>query len=114
MNTLFLNRGDNTFREIAQLSGLEAAEWAWSCICLDVGLDGWEDVLIANGMERDGRDLDVFEQLKRLRARRPQTTAAEILAARRRFPRQANGNLAFRNRGDLTFEEISKEWGFDW
>jgi len=23
-------------------------------------------------------------------------------------------NLAFRNRGDLTFEEVGKTWGFDW
>jgi hypothetical protein len=113
MNTLFLNRGDNTFAEIAQFSGLEATEWAWSCIFLDVDLDGWEDLLISNGMEHDGRDLDVLAQLKKLRAGR-QPSDAEIRDVRRRFPRQTNGNLAFRNRGDLTFEEISKSWGFDW
>src|SRR5262249_33833562 len=37
-----------------------------------------------------------------------------VFQARRLFPRQANGNLAFRNRGDVTFEEVSKRWGFDW
>src|SRR5262249_52871631 len=42
-NTLFLNRGDTTFAEIAQYSGLEASEWSWSSIFLDVDLDGWED-----------------------------------------------------------------------
>src|SRR5207244_5084677 len=60
-----------------------------------------------------GRDLDMRAKLKQLRAKaRP--TDAEILEARRAFPRQANGNLAFRNRGNLTFEEASKGWGFDW
>ena len=113
LNTLFLNRGDNTFAEIAQLSGLEAAEWAWSCIFLDVDLDGWEDVLVANGMEHDGRDLDSLAQLKKLRAGR-QPSATELKQARALFPRQAEGNLVFRNQGDLTFQELSHQWGFDW
>jgi hypothetical protein len=112
-NTLFLNRGDTTFAEIAQLSGVEAAEWAWSCIFLDVDLDGFEDLLVVNGIERTGRDLDTLDYIKQLRRKGP-VTDAQIFQARLRFPRQANGNLAFRNRGDLTFEEISRSWGFDW
>src|SRR5580765_6093713 len=28
-NTLFLNRGDGTYAEIAQLSGVQASEWSW-------------------------------------------------------------------------------------
>ncbi|HZR18099.1 MAG TPA: FG-GAP-like repeat-containing protein [Verrucomicrobiae bacterium] len=113
LNTLFLNRGDTTFAEIAQLSGLEAAEWAWSCAFLDVDLDGWEDLLVGNGIERTGRDLDVIAQMKQLRHGR-QLSDAEVFDARKQFPKQANGNLAFRNRGDLTFEEVSKSWGFNY
>jgi len=113
MNSLFLNRGDGTFAEIAQLCGVEASEWTWACAFVDVDLDGWEDLLVANGVERDGRDFDVTARLKQLRSGR-QPSAAEILQVRRSFPRQANGNVAFRNRGDLTFEEMSKAWGFDW
>jgi hypothetical protein len=113
LNVLFLNRGDGTYAEIAQLAGVEATEWAWSCVFLDVDLDGWEDLLAVNGMERAARDMDVVEYLKRLRATR-RLTDAEIFRERRAFPRLATGNLAFRNRRDLTFEEISAAWGFDW
>ncbi len=113
LNLLLLNRGDGTYAEIAQLAGVEAAEWAWSCVFLDVDLDGWEDLLAVNGMERAARDMDVVEYLQRLRATR-RLSDAEIFRERRAFPRLATANLAFHNRRDLTFEEIGAAWGFDW
>jgi hypothetical protein len=111
-NTLFLNRGDTTFAEISQFSGLEATDWTWSCIFLDVDLDGWEDLLVATGMERDGRDLDTIAEVRRLRAGR-QPSEREILEARMKFPAHDEGTMAFRNRGDLTFADASRAWRFD-
>jgi len=111
-NTLSLNRGDGTYAEIAPLSGLEASEWSWCPVFIDVDLDGWEDLLITNGHERDARNFDIAERLKAMRAARPMSNA-EVLAARKLFPRLATAKLAFRNRGDLTFEEVGAQWGFD-
>lgn len=113
LNMLFLNRGDGTFADIAQLAGVEAGEWAWSCVFQDVDLDGWPDLLVVNGMERAARDMDVTAHLRQLRASR-QLSDAEIFRERRAFPRLATANLAFRNRGDLTFAETGSAWGFDW
>lgn len=111
-NTLFLNRGDGTYAEIAQLAGLDAAEWAWACLFADVDLDGWPDLLVSNGMERAARDADVAERLRTMRTGR-RLSDAEIFQARRLFPRLANTNLVFRNKGDLTFEDVSVRWGFN-
>ena len=112
MNTLFLNRGDGTYAEIAQLAGIAATEWSWTPLFLDVDLDGYEDVLVSNGHERAARSLDVSERLRALRAER-QLSAKEIFENRKLFPRQNSPNVAMRNRGDLTFEDTSREWGFD-
>src|SRR5262249_45528281 len=56
--TLFLNRGDGTFAEIARLSGIDATDWSWCPIFLDVDLDGYEDLLVTTGYEFDTQDAD--------------------------------------------------------
>jgi enediyne biosynthesis protein E4 len=111
-NTLFLNHGDGDYSEIAYFSGLDASEWSWAPLFLDVDLDGYEDVLIVTGFERDVQDIDVANRLEAIR-RSHNLPDAEALAMRRAFPRLALPNLAFRNRGDLTFEEVGTDWGFN-
>ena len=109
VNTLYLNRGDSTYAEIAAFAGLEATDWSWATVFLDVDLDGYEDVLVANGHERMARSQDVVEKLKGMR----RTTREEIFESRKLFPRQNSPNVAFRNRGNLTFEDSGAAWGFN-
>ncbi len=112
MNTLFLNRGNGAYAEVARFSGIAASDWSWNPAFLDVDLDGYEDLLITNGHERDAQNFDIGMHLEAIR-RTGKATSREILEARRQFPRLATANVAFRNRGDTTFEEIGAAWGFD-
>src|SRR5260370_39095527 len=64
-NTLFKNRGDGTFAEIADYAGLSASEWSWSPLFLDVDLDGYEDILIPAGHTRDVQDIDAEAQIRK-------------------------------------------------
>lgn len=112
MNVLQLGRGDGTFAEAAAFAGLSAAEWAWGAAFLDVDLDGWEDLLVTNGQERAARDADVAKELQQFRAG-GRRSDAEIFTERRKFPRLAWPNLAFRNDGTGRFRETGAEWGFD-
>ncbi len=109
VNTLYLNRGDGTYAEMAAFAGVEATDWSWTPLFLDVDLDGYEDLLVANGHERMARSLDVVEKLKGMR----RTTREEIFESRKLFPRQNSPNVAYRNRGDLTFQETGAEWGLN-
>jgi len=111
-NTLFLNRGYGLFSEIANYSGVAASDWSWCPIFMDVDLDGLEDVLITNGVERNARHLDTIIKLKKQRESKKMTNR-EILLARRVFPAQETPNAAFRNLGELKFTESASEWGFD-
>jgi len=111
-NTLFMGRGDGTWAECAQFSGLEAAEWAWTPVFLDVDLDGYEDLLVSNGFERDGMNVDVLREIE-MRKKERTLSSLEQLHLRRMFPRLDTANLAFRNLGGLKFKNASDEWGFN-
>ena len=108
-NTLYLNRGDGSYAEIAQLAGVQASEWSWGVAFVDVDLDGFEDALITTGHGFDTQDSDTED---RIAAMGP-LPSAKISEKLLHFPRLNVPNVAFRNRGDLTFEEVSAKWGFD-
>ena len=110
-NTLHVNRGDGTFAEVSFFAGLEASNWSWMPLFLDVDLDGFEDVLVPNGQMRDFQNVDMQTRIETARASR-QLTQADIIGMVTMFPEFATPSLIFRNRGDWTFEEMQGRWGF--
>ncbi len=108
-NTLFLNRGDETYAEIAQLSGVEASEWSWGIVFLDVDLDGYEDFLVTTGHAFDTQDSDTEARIDAMGPLPTDKISRKLLM----YPRLSVSKQAFRNRHDLTFEEVGAQWGFD-
>jgi len=108
-NTLFWNRGDGTYAEISNFAGVDASDWTWSVVFLDVDLDGFEDLLVSNGHAYDTQDLDMQEKAPALT---PQAKGMRPVKRLKNFPKLETPNLVFRNGGNLTFEEVGKAWGF--
>ncbi len=109
-NTLFWNRGDNTYAEIAFLAGVEASEWTWGSVFLDVDLDGYEDLLVGNGHLFDMQDMDAVGRIRRVRSQNPREGNQMLIT---NFPPLLTKNVAFHNLGRLRFEEAGAAWGFD-
>ena len=119
-NTFFVSRGDGTFAEIANYAGLPASEWAWQPIFIDADLDGHSDLIITAGHVRDVQDRDA-NVIIRGRSRnyqaitnrdeRRQTFYADLIANSKFYPELKTPIIAFRNRGDLTFEDVTEKWG---
>lgn len=108
-NTVFINRGDGTYAEIANYANLHASDWTWNPLFLDVDLDGWDDVLISNGHAYDTQDHDASEKVSSL-GNISMTVAFRNLQY---YPVLRTPNMAFRNQRDLTFDENGAGWGFN-
>jgi hypothetical protein len=130
-NVLFRNRGDGTFEEIAAYAGVTASDWAWQTAFIDVDLDGWEDMIISTGFSHDLSDMDLLEKkmnLGRAGALLPPKTGPDGKPMARSRQEEKDEELyqknllteplktpmvAFRNLGNLKFEDVGPAWGFD-
>jgi hypothetical protein len=105
-NAVFLNTGADRFMEVAYLTGLASTDWTWSILFGDLDNDGREDVFVPNGMTRDWMDNDLALQAQAL-------APPDFARFWRAQPIRRDSNLAFRNQGDLRFENVSQPWGLD-
>jgi len=106
-NSLYLNRGDNTFAEISNYSGMAATGWSWVSSFMDVDLDGYEDIVTTTGNGYDYQDLDTQQKMDALDAQN-QSMKSGMLG----YPPLKLANKVYRNNKDLTFTDVSKDWGF--
>jgi hypothetical protein len=130
-NMLFRNRGDGTFEEIAEYAGVSASDWSWQPVFMDVDLDGYEDIVIPAGFAYDANDLDLNETAGKLRRagklappkpgpdgkplpRSAQEQKSEELYEWNKMAEPLKAPVvAFRNLGNLKFEETGPAWGLD-
>ncbi|MEI6739952.1 MAG: FG-GAP-like repeat-containing protein [Gemmatimonadaceae bacterium] len=105
-NMLQLSRGDGTWAQIGDIAGVSATDWTWGSAFLDVDLDGYDDLLAATGHRYDVREADPYD---RIRNSFPRVAWNRESAE---FPPLRTHNVAYRNRGDLTFQNVSDAWGF--
>jgi hypothetical protein len=54
-NSLFENAGDGSYRDVTDTAHVTLGRWAWASNFVDINNDGWDDLVVANGMlTRDG------------------------------------------------------------
>jgi hypothetical protein len=108
-NTLFQNRGDGTYAEIANFAGVAGSEWSWNPVFVDVDLDGWEDILVSNGFAHNLDDMDMKQRIRSMGRVGVEQSRQTVLL----YPALDTPNMAFRNNRNATFSEAGQEWGFN-
>lgn len=104
-NMLQLNNGNGDFSEIGQLAGIHQTEWSWAPLIVDIDNDGYRDLLVTNGFPKDVTDRDYVMFKRELGILSTQRALIDSI------PELKIPNYAFRNNGDLTFSNVSREWG---
>lgn len=116
-NTLALNQGPRlgnddsigapVFSDIAFMSGIAQTDWSWTPLITDFDNDSYRDMIITNGFPKDVSDHDFISYRKDATALLPKV---DIL---KQIPEAKLHNYAFHNNGDLTFKDVSIDWGLD-
>jgi len=106
-NALFLNTNTGVVQEAAALGGIAATDWTWAPRFEDLDNDGRLDLYVTNGMVREETNADLLARMMTAES------ATERVRLLRNSPVLAEPNLAYRNLGDLKFENVSRAWGLD-
>ena len=127
-NSLFHNRGDGTFEDVTLKAGAELGRWAWSSDALDFDNDGFEDLLVVNGMftrAADEEDVNIDSFFwRQVTARSPLTRqvgtpyddawrATNRLLMRHGSQASHERDVLLRNNGRGGFDEVSGTAGLD-
>lgn len=120
-NALQLNNGDGSFSEIAQMSGVSNTDWSWAPLFIDFDQDGYKDLMVTNGLIKDMRNKDfeiwIGEYMAQARANAQKTPNktfyVDLMELSNRAPSFKISNYVYRNKGDLTFEKMNNDWGFN-
>lgn len=105
-NHLFLNAGNGRWLEGAYLAGVANSNWSWAARLCDFDNDGRNDVFVQAGMTRNFNDKDDPE------VRKDAGTKTQWDRFKK-LPPLKEQNMAWRNKGGMVFEEVSRAWGLD-
>lgn len=112
-NTLQLNMGNDpetglpVYGDIGIFAGVQETDWSWATLFADYDNDGFQDLFIANGFPKDVTDRD-FSDFRALASHL--VSKEELFAA---IPEVKSPNFLFQNNGDLTFSDVTENWGLN-
>ncbi|WP_189565806.1 VCBS repeat-containing protein [Persicitalea jodogahamensis] len=101
------------FSEVGQLAGISNTDWSWSALFADFDNDGLKDLFVTNGYARDYTNMEFlkFSTDKQIEIQNgaPMPTEMEIINS---MPAISVPNYIYKNKDGLSFEKMTKPWGF--
>lgn len=114
-NSIQLNNGNGTFSNIVNLAGLAKTDWSWASLFADFDNDSYKDYFVTNGYKRYARDNDSRLRMKKVREESPNNSVPIEMRKELydQLPSIKLKNTMFKNNQDLTFSNVSDDWGLD-
>ena len=114
-NTLQLNQGPRVrsgdsigapiFSDISFYAGVAETDWSWTPLLTDFDNDGYRDLIITNGFPKDVTDHDFIA------FRNVSVSLVSTSDLLKQIPEVKLHNYGYHNNGDLSFSDVSKDWG---
>jgi hypothetical protein len=113
-NCLQLNNRNKRFLDIANYAGVSATDWSWGALMFDMDNDGYNDIYVCNGVNKDVTNLDFMEffandVLQKMVLSGKKEASDEIL---KHVPVHPMLHKAYKNNGNLGFSDEGINWGF--
>jgi len=113
VNTIQVNNGFGIFSEIGAYSGVSKTDWSWAALLADFDNDGFKDYFVTNGFKRDIKNNDWNNKLKALLEVNDTISNEDFWELLQEVDSNPIENYMFKNNGDYTFSDKTKDWGFD-
>ncbi len=95
------------YGDMSRLTGTALTDWSWSPLFADFDNDGNVDLHITNGTRRDINNKDFFKKIEK-------ETKLSDLEKSQKIPAMKIANYAFRNKGELAYDNVGEKWGLDY
>ena len=105
-NALFLGTGTDRALEAAYLEGVAATDWTWALRFEDLDNDGWLDLFVTNGMNKE-ENIDVNSRMMQAE------TTEERIRIMKESPGLEQTHIGLKNNAGRGFLDYSRQWGLD-
>jgi len=114
-NMLQLNAGNGRFHDVGQVTGVDATDWSWSPLLVDFDLDGRKDLYVTNGLVKDVTSQDYITSMANQAAAEQFTRGRSVdwMGLVKAMTSTPVAKYAYRNAGDLRFDDVTTAWGLD-
>jgi len=99
--------GPPVFSDVSFYSGVSETDWSWTPLVADFDRDGFRDIIITNGFPKDVTDHDFIafrHQSSMYLSKRDLLDNIPVI----KIP-----NYAYQNKGDLSFADVTSQWGME-
>ena len=110
LNHLQINNGEGQYMDVGQMANIAKTDWSWGPLMADFDDDGYKDIYITNGIQKDISNRDFRINIRRKNQLGESMRLDDLL---NQIPSKRISNYVFKNTHSLRFADKTKDWGLN-
>jgi enediyne biosynthesis protein E4 len=109
INSGVMQEGVPHFSNISRITGTSSTDWSWGPLFADFDNDGLKDLYITNGTRKEVNNNDYFHSIAEQKLEEK-----DLFDRSKKIPSEKIDNFMYKNKGNLNFEQVNKQWGIEY